>query len=150
MYIVQSYPLAVFFCFITMLCWGSWGNTQKLAARTWRYELFYWDYVVGVLLFSLLMAFTLGSIGSEGRSFLADIAQADGRSLLSAFVGGVIFNAANLLLAAAIALTGLSVAFPVGIGIALVLGVAVNYMSAAKGDPFFIFAGVALIAQRSS
>lgn len=132
MYIVQSYPLAVFFCFITMLCWGSWGNTQKLAARTWRYELFYWDYVVGVLLFSLLMAFTLGSIGSEGRSFLADIAQADGRSLLSAFVGGVIFNAANLLLAAAIALTGLSVAFPVGIGIALVLGVAVNYMSAAK------------------
>ena len=146
MYIVQSYPLAVFFCFITMLCWGSWGNTQKLAARTWRYELFYWDYVVGVLLFSLLMAFTLGSIGSEGRSFLADIAQADGRSLLSAFVGGVIFNAANLLLAAAIALTGLSVAFPVGIGIALVLGVAVNYMSAAKGDPFFIFTGVALIA----
>ena len=95
MYIVQSYPLAVFFCFITMLCWGSWGNTQKLAARTWRYELFYWDYVVGVLLFSLLMAFTLGSIGSEGRSFLADIAQADGRSLLSAFVGGVIFNAAK-------------------------------------------------------
>ena len=146
MYIVQSYPLAVFYCFITMLCWGSWGNTQKLAARTWRYELFYCDYVVGGLLVSLLMAFTLGSIGSEGRSFLADIAQADGRSLLSAFVGGVIFNAANLLLAAAIALTGLSVAFPVGIGIALVLGVAVNYMSAAKGDPFFIFAGVALIA----
>ena len=146
MYIVQSYPLAVFFCFIAMLCGGSWGSPQTHAARTWRYELFYWDYVVGVLLFSLLMAFTLGSIGSEGRSFLADIAQADGRSLLSAFVGGVIFNAANLLLAAAIALTGLSVAFPVGIGIALVLGVAVNYMSAAKGDPFFIFAGVALIA----
>ncbi len=146
MYIVQSYPLAIFFCFITMLCWGSWGNTQKLAARTWRYELFYWDYVVGVLLFSLLMAFTLGSIGSEGRSFLADLAQADGRSLLSAFFGGVIFNAANILLAAAIALTGLSVAFPVGIGIALVLGVLVNYFSAAKGDPVFIFLGVLLIA----
>lgn len=146
MYIVQSYPLAVFFCFITMLCWGSWGNTQKLAARTWRYELFYWDYVVGVLLFSLLMAFTLGSIGSEGRSFLSDLAQADGRSLLSAFVGGVIFNAANILLAAAIALSGLSVAFPVGIGIALVLGVVVNYISAAKGDPVFIFVGVLLIA----
>lgn len=146
MYIVQSYPLAVFFCFITMLCWGSWGNTQKLAARTWRYELFYWDYVIGVLLFSLLMAFTLGSIGSEGRSFLQDLAQADGRSLLSAFAGGVIFNAANILLAAAIALSGLSVAFPVGIGIALVLGVLVNYFSAAKGDPVFIFTGVFLIA----
>lgn len=71
MFIVQSYPLAIAFCFITMLCWGSWGNTQKLAARTWRYELFYWDYVVGVLLFSLLSAFTLGSFGAEGRGFLA-------------------------------------------------------------------------------
>lgn len=146
MYIVQSYPLAIFFCFITMLCWGSWGNTQKLAARTWRYELFYWDYVIGVLIFSLLMAFTLGSFGTEGRSFLNDLAQADSRSLLSAFFGGVIFNAANILLAAAIALSGLSVAFPVGIGIALVLGVLVNYFSAAKGDPTFIFLGVFLIA----
>lgn len=146
MYIVQSYPLAIFFCFITMLCWGSWGNTQKLAARTWRYELFYWDYVIGVLIFSLLMAFTLGSFGDEGRSFIDDLAQADFRSLLSAFFGGVIFNAANILLAAAIALTGLSVAFPVGIGIALVLGVLVNYFSAAKGDPTYIFLGVLLIA----
>lgn len=66
MFIVQSYPLAIAFCFITMLCWGSWGNTQKLAARTWRYELFYWDYVVGVLLFSLLSAFTLGSFAPKG------------------------------------------------------------------------------------
>ena len=80
MFIVQSYPLAIAFCFITMLCWGSWGNTQKLAARTWRYELFYWDYVVGVLLFSLLSAFTLGSFGAEGRGFLADLAQADAAS----------------------------------------------------------------------
>lgn len=67
MFIVQSYPLAIAFCFITMLCWGSWGNTQKLAARTWRYELFYWDYVIGLLLFSVLSAFTLGSFGTEGR-----------------------------------------------------------------------------------
>ena len=101
MFIVQSYPLAIAFCFITMLCWGSWGNTQKLAARTWRYELFYWDYVVGVLLFSLLSAFTLGSFGAEGRGFLADLAQADAGSLFSAFMGGVIFNASNILLSAA-------------------------------------------------
>ena len=76
MFIVQSYPLAIFFCFVTMLCWGSWGNTQKLAAKTWRYELFYWDYVIGLLLFSLLSAFTLGSFGTEGRSFLDDLMQA--------------------------------------------------------------------------
>lgn len=112
MFIVQSYPLAIFFCFVTMLCWGSWGNTQKLAAKTWRYELFYWDYVIGLLLFSLLSAFTLGSFGTEGRSFLDDLMQADGRNLFSAFLGGVVFNASNILLAAAVALCGMSVAFP--------------------------------------
>lgn len=146
MFIVQSYPLAIFFCFITMLCWGSWGNTQKLAAKTWRYELFYWDYVIGLLLFSLLLAFTLGSMGAEGRSFLEDLAQVDRSNLFSAFLGGVIFNASNILLSAAIALCGMSVAFPVGVGLALVLGVLVNYFGAAKGDPLFIFIGVALIA----
>ena len=146
MFIVQSYPLAIFFCFVTMLCWGSWGNTQKLAAKTWRYELFYWDYVIGLLLFSLLSAFTLGSFGTEGRSFLDDLMQADGRNLFSAFLGGVVFNASNILLAAAVALCGMSVAFPVGVGLALILGVLINYFGAAKGDPLFIFLGVALIA----
>ena len=146
MFIVQSYPLAILFCFITMLCWGSWGNTQKLAARTWRYELFYWDYVIGLLLFSLVLAFTLGSFGSEGRGFLEDLGQVDRSNLFSAFLGGVIFNASNILLSAAIALCGMSVAFPVGVGLALVLGVLVNYFGAAKGDPLFIFIGVVLIA----
>lgn len=128
-----------------MFCWGSWGNTQKLAAKTWRYEYFYWDYVIGVLLFSLISAFTLGSIGSEGRDFLADLSQAEMNNVLSAFVGGVIFNAANILLSAAISVCGMSVAFPVGIGIALVLGVLVNYFGASKGNPLFIFCGVLLI-----
>ena len=145
MFIVQSYPLAIAFCFITMLCWGSWGNTQKLAARTWRYELFYWDYVIGLLLFSVLSAFTLGSFGTEGRSFLADLAQADAGNLFSAFMGGVIFNASNILLSASVSLAGLSVAFPLGVGLALVIGVIVNYIGAPKGDPVILFLGVALI-----
>ena len=145
MYIVNNYTLAVIFCVVTMLCWGSWGNMQKLASKTWRYEYFYWDYVIGVLLFSILSAFTLGSIGSEGRSFLPDLAQADRNSLGSAFLGGVVFNAANILLAAAIAISGLSVAFPVGIGLALVLGVLVNYFGEAKGQLLFILLGVVLI-----
>ncbi len=146
MFIVQDYSLAILFCVVTMLCWGSWGNTQKLASKTWRYEFFYWDYVIGVLLFSVFSAFTLGSFGSEGQGFLLNLAQADMRSLGSAFLGGIIFNAANILLSAAIAICGLSVAFPVGIGLALVLGVLVNYFGAAKGEPLYIFIGVALIA----
>lgn len=145
MFIVEDYTLAVIFCFITMLCWGSWGNTQKLAGKTWRYELFYWDYVTGILLLSLIFAFTLGSIGESGRPFLTDLGQADSANITSAFLGGVIFNAANILLSTAIAIAGMSVAFPVGIGIALVLGVLVNYIGSQKGDPVFLFAGVALI-----
>lgn len=129
-----------------MLCWGSWGNTQKLAGKTWRYELFYWDYVIGILLFSLISAFTLGSIGSEGRSFLTDLSQADWENIGSAFIGGIIFNAANILLSAAIAIAGLSVAFPIGVGLALVLGVIINYIGQKTGNPLLLFSGVALVA----
>jgi len=145
MFIVNNYSLAIIFCFITMLCWGSWGNTQKLAGKTWRYELFYWDYVIGILLFSIISAFTLGSIGSEGRSFLPDLAQAEWGNIGSAFLGGIIFNAANILLSAAIAIAGLSVAFPVGIGLALVLGVIINYFGQKTGNPLLLFGGVALV-----
>ena len=146
MFIVQSYSLAIIFCVITMLCWGSWGNTQKLAGKTWRYELFYWDYVIGVLVISLISAFTIGSVGEGGRGFIDDLKQADISNIRSAFLGGIIFNAANILLSTAIAIAGMAVAFPVGIGLALVLGVIVNYIGSQKGDPILLFLGVALIA----
>ena len=145
MFIVSSYGLAILFCFITMLCWGSWANTQKLASKNWRFELFYWDYVIGILIFSIVSALTLGSIGDEGRSFINDLKQADSANIGSALLGGVIFNAANILFSAAIAIAGMSVAFPVGIGLALVLGVILNYAVAQKGDAFLLFTGVALI-----
>src|SRR4051812_35294976 len=146
MFIVQDYGTAILFCFITMLCWGSWANTQKLAGKTWRFELFYWDYVIGILLFSIISAFTLGSMGDKGRSFLDDLQQADAGNVASALVGGVIFNAANILFSAAIAIAGMAVAFPIAIGLALVLGVIVNYAGAQKGDPMFLFTGVILVA----
>ena len=145
MFIVNSYALAVIFCFITMICWGSWGNTQKLAGKTWRYELFYWDYTIGILLFSILLVFTMGSFGSGGRSFIEDISQVEWKNILSAIVGGIIFNASNILLSASTSIAGLSVAFPLGVGLALVLGVFINYFSAPKGDPVLLFVGVALI-----
>jgi glucose uptake protein len=128
MYIVGSYTLAVIFCFITMLCWGSWGNTQKLAAKSWRYELFYWDYVIGMVLFSLLLAFTAGSIGSEGRPFLQDLAQADWSSIGWVLLGAVVFNVSNILLSASVSIAGMAVAFPLGVGIALVMGVLNNLL----------------------
>ena len=145
MYIVPTYAVAVVLCFITMICWGSWGNTQKLASKNWRYELFYWDYVIGMVLFSLLIGFTLGSFGSEGRSFVPDLCQANGSAIGSVILGGIIFNAANILLSASVSLAGLAVAFPLGVGISLVLGVIINYLGAPKGDPVILFGGVALI-----
>lgn len=145
MFIPQTYSLAVILCIITMLCWGSWGNTQKLAGKTWRFELFYWDFVTGILIFSLLFGFTLGSIGEHGRSFVPDIIQADAGNILNAFLGGVVFNASNILLVAAMAIAGMAVAFPVGVGIALALGVIINYIFTPKGDPVILFSGLALI-----
>lgn len=146
MFILNSYSTAVIFCVITMVCWGSWANTQKLAAKNWRFELFYWDYVIGILLLTLIFAYTLGSNGTQGRSFMADIAQANKDNLFSSILGGIIFNAANILLVAAISIAGMSVAFPVGIGIALVLGVLVNYIDTPQGNALLLFAGVALIS----
>lgn len=145
MYIVSSYLFAVILCVITMLCWGSWANTQKLAQKSWRFELFYWDYVIGIVLMSLIFSFTLGSFGQMGRGFIDDISQADSRNIGSALLGGIIFNVANILVAAAIAIAGMSVAFPVGIGIALVLGVIVNYVASPQGDAAWLFSGVLLI-----
>lgn len=146
MFIVENYSLAILLCVITMLCWGSWANTTKLTTKTWRFELLYWDYGFGILLTTLILAFTLGSNGQQGRSFMADVQQADTGNFLSAFAGGVVFNLANILLVAAIGIAGMSVAFPVGIGIALVLGVILNYISNPQGNPVLIFGGVALIA----
>ncbi|MCL2120272.1 MAG: hypothetical protein FWH27_17790 [Planctomycetaceae bacterium] len=147
MFLVESYSMAVLFCFVTMLCWGSWANTQKLAGKTWRYELFYWDYVFGVVLMALIFALTMGNNGSGiGRSFFEDLKQAECMPMLYAFLGGVVFNIANILLVAAIAIAGMSVAFPVGIGLALVLGVMINYTAKPEGNAMLLFIGVAFVA----
>ena len=145
MFIIESYPVAVALCVITMLCWGSWANTQKLASKEWRFQLFYWDYAIGVFLLALLLAFTLGSTGTGGRSFLADLYQADAKWLGSAFISGVIFNLSNILLVAAIDIAGMAVAFPVGVGLALCLGVITTYLSNKEGNAPMLGAGVVAI-----
>lgn len=130
---------------LTMLCWGSWANTQKLC-KGWRFELFYWDYVWGILLIFVLLGFTLGRTdASSADSFLRNLSAADGRHLLLAFLEGVVFNVANILLVAAIAIAGLAVAFPIGIGLALVIGSVLNYLITPKGNPLLLFGGILLV-----
>jgi glucose uptake protein len=146
MYYCNNYTLAVVFCVVTMLCWGSWGNTQKLAGKTWRYELFYWDYVVGILAFSLAMGFTMGSCGENAQwGFLANLKSSFGTSWLWPFASGIVFNLSNILLAAAIAVAGMSVAFPVGVGLALVGGTILNYAVKKQGSIALIVVGLVLI-----
>lgn len=145
MVVIQSYFVAVLLCVITMLCWGSWANTQKMASRKWAFQLFYWDYALGVLILSLILAFTMGSTGESGRAFLDDLAQADGDAIGSALLGGAVFNIANLLIVVAINIAGMAVAFPIGIGLALVIGVVVNYVATPLGNPVVLFIGVALV-----
>ncbi|AXA34606.1 multidrug DMT transporter permease [Francisella adeliensis] len=139
---IHSYGVAVFLCIITMLCWGSWANTQKLSKKEWSFQLFYWDYAIGILIISFVLAITAGNFGSEGRSFFSDICLASGESFFYAFAGGVVFNLANILLVAAIDIAGMSVAFPLAIGLALVIGVIVNYIAQPLGQPILLSLGV--------
>jgi len=145
MYIVDNYSLAVVFCFVTMLCWGSWANTEKLATKKWPFQLYYWDYTIGTLLLAIIFGITLGIAGDEGRGFFNDLMQANWSAIGSAFLGGVVFNLANLLLVIAIDIAGMSVAFPLGIGLALVIGVVINYWATPMGDPILLFIGVGLV-----
>jgi glucose uptake protein len=146
MFTVHSVGAAILFCTITMIGWGSWANAQKLAGRTnWSFELFYWDYVIGIFLFSILFMFTLGSHGSYGMDAASNLQQASRHSILSAAFSGALFNVANILLVVAIDAAGLAIAFPVGIGLALVLGTVLTYVQEPKGNPVSLFLGVAFV-----
>ena len=145
MVLVQNYTLAVFLCVLAMICWGSWQNTRNLIGLEWRFELFYWDYTLGIVLFALIMAFTFGSFGNEGRSFIPDLAQADTKYLLSSAIGGFIWNIGTLLLVASISVAGMSVAFPIGGGIGWTLGILINYLGKPEGNPYLLFGGTAVI-----
>ena len=142
---VDNYVLAVAFCVVTMFCWGSWGNTQKLAGTTWRFELFYWDYVLGLVIFALLAGFTAGSLGGGPWSFVENVKSSSASQWIWPFLGGIVFNASNILLSAAIAVAGMSVAFPVGVGLALVGGTVANWFVDGKGNPWLIWTGLAII-----
>lgn len=142
MFTPSSLPLALVMMIVSAVCWGSWANTYK-GVKNYRFELFYWDYAVGIFLISLVLAFTMGSTGHNASSFVNNVQMADTSNIFWTLVGGAIFNLANLLLVAAIDMAGLAVAFPVSIGIALVVGTVLNYILQPKGNLLFLMTGVA-------
>lgn len=143
MILPTTYAGALLLTIVSMICWGSWANTFKLTKK-WRFELFYFDYSFGVLLLAIVAAFTLGSMGEE-LSFMDNLSIAGKRNMGWAFLAGVVFNLANMLLVAAISVAGLAVAFPIGIGLALVIGVIWNYILKPEGSPIFLFGGAFLV-----
>lgn len=146
MFVVHSLPVAIALCVITMLGWGSWANTQKLAGgQKWPFELFYWDYAIGVLLFSLVFAATFGSMGAEGVPAWTNLSAATMPFLVPAFLSGAIFNVSNILLVVGIDAAGMCVAFPVGVGLALVIGTVESFVEKPQGNATLLFSGVALI-----
>jgi glucose uptake protein len=145
MFIPAVYAVALGMILVSMIAWGSWVNTHKLCPG-WRFELFYWDYVWGILLIALLLGFTMGSTArGSPESFLQNLRTADFHHFLLAFVGGVVFNLGNILVVAAIAIAGMAVAFPVGVGLALVVGSILNYIITPKGNVWMLFGGISMV-----
>lgn len=142
MFTPPNLTIALLMTIASAICWGSWANTYK-GVKNYRFELFYWDYAIGIFLISLVLAFTMGSTGHDASSFVNNVQAADGKNILSTMIGGAIFNLANLLLVAAIDMAGLAVALPVSIGIALVVGTVLNYILQPKGNLLFLALGVA-------
>ena len=145
MILPTTYLAALLLSVFTMLCWGSWANTQKLAGSKWRFELFYFDYSIGVVLCAVAVCFTFGSMDQREITFLDSLAGIALRKVAWALAGGVIFNVANILLVAAIAISGMSVAFPIAIGLALIIGVVWNYFLSPQGNPAMLFGGVLFV-----
>src|SRR5580658_5999146 len=141
MYTPHALGIALFMMIPSAICWGSWANTYK-GVKNYRFELFYWDYAVGIFLVSLILGYTMGSMGHDGSSLVSNIHAADPTDIIFAMVGGAIFNLANLLLVAAIDMAGLAMAFPVSIGIALVVGVITSYAQHPQGNPRLLAGGV--------
>lgn len=144
MWMPSNYTAAFLMLLCSMICWGSWANALKMM-KGCRFELFYWDYVFGTTAMSFLLAFTMGSMGSTGLPFLADLKNAPWSNIGFAIAGGIVFNAANILLTGAIEIAGLAVAFPLGVGLSIVIGVILNYLITSKNDPALLFGGVALL-----
>jgi len=142
MFIPSTLQIALLMMITSAVCWGSWANTFK-GVKNYRFELFYWDYAIGIFVSSLILALTMGSTGNDSNSFLNNVHAADSSNIISTMVGGAIFNLANLLLVAAIDMAGLAIAFPVSIGIALVVGVMLSYTLQPKGNLGLLAAGVA-------
>ena len=133
----------IFLMVICMLCWGSWPVLYKLA-RKYRFELFYFDFAVGLGLTAIVCAFTVGSMGYDGFNFTDDMLNARKQAWLFAFLAATIFNFGNMLMMAAISVAGMAVACPLALGVAMVVGAWMSYLGG-TGSAGVLLGGTLLI-----
>jgi glucose uptake protein len=145
MILPQTHAAVLFLMILSLLCWGSWANSYKLAGK-WRYEIYYFDFAVGVVVAAFLYALTVGNLGFDGFSFADDLMHAGKRQWLYGFTGGMVFNLGNMILMSAISVAGMAMAFPVGIGVAIVVATSLAFAAKSTGSPALLFGGCALIA----
>src|ERR1700749_1091663 len=110
MFVPTTFAVALFMTIMSTICWGSFANTFK-GTKNYRFELYYWDYGLGIFLMSLLLALTMGTHAGGTTALLANVHSADGITLFYAALGGFVFNIANVLLIAGVEIVGLSIAF---------------------------------------
>jgi glucose uptake protein len=144
MILPQTYVGTLIVMILSLLCVGLWANTYKLAGKL-RFELYYFDFVIGLAFAAVIYAFTFGNLGFDGFSFVDDLMQAHKRQWMQAFGAGVIFNLANMLLVAAISVSGMAVAIPVGLGFTLVVGVLLGQMGHRTSNPLVLSLGCVLV-----
>ncbi|HUQ92863.1 MAG TPA: hypothetical protein VM120_14375 [Bryobacteraceae bacterium] len=145
MILPTTYWAALLLAVLSMILWGSWANTFKSSAGKWRFELFYFDFAFGMVVAASLAAITLGQFGME-LSFIDNLVVTGKRQIGYAMLAGGVFNLANMLLLAAISLSGMAVVFPIAVGLGLVISVMFSLFLNPQGNPVFLFGGVALVA----
>lgn len=141
-----SYTAALILLIAGMLGWGLWANLFKAAGGKWRFELFYFDFAIGLLLASAIVALTAGSLGFDGFSFSDDLRLAGKRQDLWAFMAGAVFNLGNMLLLAAVSITGMALAFPAGMGFAVIVAALWNFALNPGGNTALMLVGAIVLA----
>lgn len=141
-----SYTAALILLIAGMFGWGLWANLFKAAGGKWRFELFCFDFAIGVVLAAVVLGLTAGSLGFDGFGFRDDLQLAGKRQDLWGFAAGTIFNLGNMLLLGAVSVTGMAMAFPVGMGCALIVAALWNFAMNPGVSIGFVIGGAVVLA----
>ena len=129
---------------ISLICWGIWANTLKMAGK-WRFELYICDFALGFALLAVVAAFTAGTLSSSELTFQENFLVASYRNIAYVLLAGAIFNAGNMLLTATVSMAGMALAFSITCGVALTVAAIRSLIFDSPGGMLVVLAGAALL-----